>query len=120
MKSKHIVAITLIALAALLIFIIAVQRNEIAEQARANIELTMRVSKDGIKETLEENGIKLSGEALVALDFVPNTLKLVFTPDENGKNILSEISLNGQKLPHEALSDIGENYLDFSCNLVYN
>lgn len=94
--------------------------GEPREERDASVELSVHLSKDKIIELLGENGIKLNGKALLASAFVPDTLKLVFVPTGDGKNELSEIELNGQKIPHEVLADISENYLDFSCALVYN
>ena len=36
------------------------------------------------------------------------------------KMIRKDIKVNGKKVSYEILSDICENYLDFSCDLVYN
>ncbi|MBQ8003653.1 MAG: hypothetical protein IJ299_00965 [Oscillospiraceae bacterium] len=118
-KEKYIIAVLCVALAvciALIVFEIKPEETAVSPDVR----ISLRLSKDSLLSLLEKNGIKLPGKARMAMAFIPDTITLFFDADAGDKNALSELRINGQKISHEILKDICENYLDFSCTLVYN
>lgn len=120
-KGKYIIgALAAVAVVCAIFLLQPEYTGEAQGERGTSVEISVRLSKDKIIELLDKNGVKLNGKALLASALVPDTLKLIFAPTGDGKNELSEITLNGQKIPHEVLTNISENYLDFSCALVYN
>ena len=118
-KVKYISVILCVALLACMLFIVYGMKNEQPEN-KPDVEISMRISKDKLILLLEDAGVKLNGNSRKAVSLLPDTLTLFFNTEATGKGTLSDISLNGNKISNEILSDICENYLDFSCNLVYN
>ncbi len=118
-KEKNIIAVLCVALVACVLFIIYGMQPK-QQEKRPNVEISMRISKDSFLSLLEDSGIKLHGKSRMAVSLFPDTLTLVFNMQKTGKGTLSDIRVNGKKVSCEILSDICENYLDFSCDLVYN
>lgn len=118
-KGKYIIAVLCVALLSCVLFIIYGIQPKVQEK-QPDVEISMQISKDSFLSLLEDAGIKLRGKSRMAATLLPDTLTLVFDIQETEKGTLSEIRINGQKVSHEILSDICENYLDFSCDLVYN
>ena len=118
-KEKCIIAILSVALIACILFIIyGIQPKQ--QENKPDVEITMQISKDKFISLLEDAGVKLSGKSRMAVSLIPDTLTLVFDMQKKESGALSDIRVNGKKVSYENLSDICENYLDFSCDLVYN
>ena len=118
-KMKYIAVILIVALFACILFIIYGMRPE-KQEIRPDVEISVKISKDKLISLLGDAGIRLNGKARMAVSVLPDTLTLVFDMQEKEKGKLSDIKVNGKKVSYEILSDICENYLDFSCDLVYN
>lgn len=118
-KKKYITAVLCIALLSCVLFIAYTMQPK-QQERKPDVKISMRISKDSFISLLEDKGVKLHGKSLMAVSLFPDTLTLVFDMKAAEKGTLSEIRINGKKVPHEILSDICENYLDFSCDLVYN
>ncbi len=118
-KLKYIAMILCIAVLACVLFIVYGMKTEQTEN-KPDVEISMRISKDKLISLLEDTGVRLRGKSRMAVSLLPDTLTLVFDMQGKEKGKLSDIKVNGKKVSYEILSDICENYLDFSCDLVYN
>ncbi len=118
-KEKYIIAVLCVALLSCMLFI-AYALQPKRQEKQPDVEISMRISKDSFVSLLEDKGVKLHGKSLMAVSLFPDTLTLVFDMEAAEKGELSEIRINDRKISYEILSDICENYLDFSCDLVYN
>ena len=118
-KGKYIIAIFCVALSTCVLFIIYGMQPKQPEK-QPDVEISMQISKDSFISLLEGAGVKLKEKSRIAVSLFPDTLTLVFDMQEKEKGRLSDIMVNGKKISYEILSDICENYLDFSCKLVYN
>ncbi len=118
-KEKCITAILCVALFACVLFIIYGMQPK-KQESKPDVEISMRISKDRFISLIEDAGIKLNGKSRMAVSLLPDTLTLVFNMQEKKSGKLSDIRVNGKKISYEILSDICENYLDFTCDLVYN
>lgn len=118
-KEKYIIAVLCVALLSCMLFITYTMQPK-QQERRPDVEISMRISKDSFVSLLEDKGVKLHGKSLMAVSLFPDTLTLVFDMKAAEKGTLSKIRINGKKVPNEILSDICKNYLDFSCDLVYN
>ncbi len=115
-----LVVIALIALAGTVFFAVSRRSEETVAQKNAEVEVSITVEKEKIIELLGKSGVELGGRTLLASSFIPDTLKLVFSMEENGDNSLIRLSLNGREIEPQLLKNILQNYLDFNCSLVYN
>lgn len=118
-KEKYIIAVLCVALLSCVLFIAYTMQPK-QQERKPDVKISMRISKDSFVSLLEDKGVKLHGKSLMAVSLFPDTLTLVFDMEAAEKGKLSEIRINDRKISHEILSDICENYLDFSCDLVYN
>lgn len=114
------VVIVLIALAGTVFFVVSERSEKTVAEQSAEVEVSVTVEKGKIIELLGKNGVELGGRTLFASSFIPDTLKLVFTMEENGDDSLLGLSVNGREIEPKLLEDILQNYLDFNCSLVYN
>lgn len=115
--------LVVIAVVALLVamFFVQIQRSEeVVAEPDAKVEVSVEVEKDRIIELLGKSGVELGGRTLFVSSFIPDTLKLVFTMEENGDDSLVSLSVNGREIEPKLLENILQNYLDFNCSLVYN
>lgn len=115
-----LVIIVLIALAGTVFFAVSGRSEEVVAEQSAEVEVSVTVEKEKIVEFLGMSGVELGGRTLLASSFIPDTLKLVFTMEENGDNSLLSLSVNGREIEPEVMENILQNYLDFNCSLVYN
>lgn len=115
-----LVVIVLIALAGTVFFAVSERSEETVAEQSAEVEVSVTVEKEKIIELLGKSGVELGGRTLFASSFIPDTLKLVFTMEENGDDSLLGLSVNGREIEPKLLEDILQNYLDFNCSLVYN
>ena len=114
------VVIVLIALAGTVFFVVSERSEKTVAEQSAEVEVSVTVEKGKIIELLGKNGVELGGRTLFASSLIPDTLKLVFTMEENGDDSLLGLSVNGREIEPKLLEDILQNYLDFNCSLVYN
>lgn len=118
-KVKYSIIMLCVVLSACILFIMYGMQPK-QQESKPDVEISMRISKDKVVSLLEDAGIKLNGKSRMAVSLLPDTLTFVFDTETTGKGTLSDIRVNGKKVSYEILSDICENYLDFSCDLVYN
>ncbi len=118
-KEKYIMVILSVALVVCMLFIICGMQQK-QQESRPDVEISMQISKDKFISLLEDAGVKLHGKSRMAVSLFPDTLTLVFNMQEKESGKLSDIKVNGKKISYKILSDICENYLDFTCDLVYN
>ena len=110
-----ILAIAVIFGGALLFF----ERKANQEPAKTpGMEITVRMEREKIIKLLEEKTSlpRLELISRVIPEKVEISCRAEFTGDGQKPVTFSEFSINGKKIPRE----LYENYLDFTCSLVYN
>jgi len=117
MKMKNRVLLLIMVIAAVCVF----SACEIAKPPAA--EIKMRAERERIISLLEKDVEKIA-PIKPFLRLLPEEVEIVcrleYTGDENACIRVSEVLVNGSRIPDEILRNISENYLDFSCSLVYN
>ena len=87
-------------------------------------KLTVTLERGKLISLLKENGLQDDVYTVLASKLLPEEISLSCMMNFNSENgmklSMSELSVNGKKIPDSVLRNISENYLDFKCSLVYN